>query len=113
MKRVAKQSARVAGVKVLDRYTFMSGIMMRCNGVGVDLSHLRHVKRLWPRVVVAYALYKEGFTEHEIASVMNRNRSTICHYKGIMEDAMQFPLMYQELLSLNNEFQTAKELCLQ
>ena len=109
MKRIADPRARVKNVSVLERYETMSATMLRCNGLGVDLSHKRCRKNLWPRVVIAYALYKEGFTEQEIGSVMNRDHSTINHYKDIMENGQRLPRMYWELIDLNSKFKAASQ----
>lgn len=92
---------------VLQRYEAASAAMRRCNeGEGVNLSHQRQQRFLWPRVVVAHALYKEGFTETEIASVMNRHHTTVNYYKHVMKTALSHPLMYPEAVELNEKFKS-------
>ena len=106
MKRIAIHSDRKPGANVLARYEAMSKAMLSCNGVGVSIAHQRQQKYLWPRVVIAHALYKEGFLEREIAYVMNRDRSTVCYYKGLMAAALEYPNMYPEAIELSKTFKS-------
>lgn len=106
MKRQASKSAR-CGDTVLERYEEMAEAMRLCNeGDGVDLSHRKHARRMPARIVVAYALYREGFTEVEIASAMNRDRSTICYYKAMMEDARAYPNVFPEVNEMAKKFES-------
>lgn len=61
-------------------------------------------KKAYARVVVAYEMMCDGYSELDIGRELHRDHSTVHHYKVLMKDAMQFPKAYPDLIKLHKQY---------
>ena len=60
----------------------------------------------WGKAMVAYQLIQEGYSLESIAmQLCKSNHSSIIHYRQKMQDALDMPGAYQDILPIWNEFQ--------
>lgn len=61
---------------------------------------------VWAKTMVAYQLIQEGYTLQSISRMLCRkDHSTIIHYRQKMQDALDVPQAYQDILPIWDEFQ--------
>lgn len=61
---------------------------------------------VWGKVMVAYQLIQEGYSLESIAlQLCKKDHSSIIHYRQKMQDALELPQVYQDILPIWNEFQ--------
>ena len=65
----------------------------------------RHEKWVWARTMVAYQMRKEGYTLMNIAAQMGMHHSAIIHLLNKMQNALDMPIMYQDVLPIWFDFQ--------
>ena len=73
--------------------------------LGIDeyVPSSRERKQVVFRTILANLFLKMGKGEEEVGRMMNKDHSTIHHYKLIMQDWFDYPLYYQEELSYWNQ----------
>ena len=83
-----------------ERAEYLLGKMREVSGID-PLTNTR--RRPFPscRVMVASVLLEEGWTEHQVGCALNRNHSTINHYRNKMEEMFASPGYEYELLLWN------------
>lgn len=59
---------------------------------------------LYARVVVAYEMAKDGYSEPHIARILHRDHSTINYYKQMMSDTLAMPVINQQLHRLYKRY---------
>lgn len=62
-------------------------------------------EHVWARTMVAYQMVKEGYTTTEIGHQMMKDHSSVTHMKNKMQDALDLPQAYRDILETWNEFQ--------
>ena len=62
-------------------------------------------EHVWARTMVAYQMVKEGYTSTEIGHQMMKDHSSVTHMKNKMQDALDLPQAYRDILETWNEFQ--------
>lgn len=68
------------------------------------LDETRSTAQVYARVVLSVHLYECGFSEIEIGRVLDRDHSTINHYRRMYEAAKSIPRSYETLLKLDRVF---------
>ena len=73
--------------------------------LGIDeyVPSSRERKQVVFRTILANLFLKMGKGEEEVGRMMNKDHSTIHHYKVIMQDWFDYPSYYQEELSYWNQ----------
>ena len=73
--------------------------------LGIDeyVPSSRERKQVVFRTILANLFLKMGKGEEEVGRMMNKDHSTIHHYKLIMQDWFDYPQYYQEELSFWNQ----------
>lgn len=65
----------------------------------------RSQSHVWARTMVAYQMIKEGYTTGEIGLQMHKNHSTVTHMRKKMQDALDVPGIFKDIVSVWNRFQ--------
>lgn len=68
------------------------------------LDESRTTAQVYARVVLAAHLYERGFSVIEIGKVLDRDHSTITHYRRMYADAVRYPKSYGLLMKLDKVF---------
>ena len=67
---------------------------------------------VWGKAMVAYQLIQEGYSLESIAlQLCKKDHSSIIHYRQKMQDALDLPQAYQDILPIWNKFQKQIQLC--
>ena len=61
---------------------------------------------VWARTMVSYQMIKEGYSTGEIGHQMMKDHATIIHMRKKMQDALDLPQAYRDILEIWNKFQT-------
>lgn len=69
----------------------------------------RKANHVWARAFVTHQLLQEGFTVNEIARMMDMNHGSIIHLRAKMQDALDYPLMFNDIITLWDKFQKTIE----
>ena len=86
------------GVELLDIYSEVTG--RRPNLFSRDKDDV------WAKTMVAYQLLEEGYSLESVARQLYRkDHSSVIHYRQKMQDALDVPQAYQDILPIWNEFQ--------
>ena len=73
--------------------------------MGTDIRKKGHDRSAaYARAVVSHVMIKDGYTESEIGRLLNRNHSTINHYKNIMNTVMEYPNQYKDIINLYEKY---------
>lgn len=64
----------------------------------------RHPRYVWARIMVAYQLFKEGYTTTETGKMLGKNHTTIIHMRTRMEDALMYDYAYQDIIHIWKQF---------
>ena len=76
------------------------------NIMGVTISYVSRIpEHVWARTMVAYQMVKEGYSTSEIGHQMMKDHSTITHMKSKMQDALDLPYAYRDVLQIWDKFQ--------
>ena len=61
---------------------------------------------VWAKTMVAYQLLQEGYSlESASRQLYRKDHSSVIHYRQKMQDALDVPQAYQDILPIWNEFQ--------
>lgn len=63
-----------------------------------------HREATYARAIVAYTMACDGYSEIAIAKVLHRDHSTVHHYKGLMRDALKFPMGFYDLIAIYKRY---------
>lgn len=86
------------GVELLDIYADVTG--RKPNLFSRDKDDV------WAKTMVAYQLLEEGYSLESVARQLYRkDHSSVIHYRQKMQDALDVPQAYQDILPIWNEFQ--------
>lgn len=85
-----------------DRYAILKSIAEKATGHILTDSRSRENTEV--RMLIASQMRSEGFTLEEIGLWMEKDHSTVTHYCTLLEDAMQYPKMFAELLTKRKTF---------
>lgn len=78
---------------------------MEAAGHPVDLTRGKTEQSLfWPRAIIAYHLYQDRWNDRRIAQLMNRARPTITCMRYRVQDALDLPDMYDDVVEIDNNF---------
>lgn len=69
----------------------------------------RERKDVLARVITSNILLRMGYTESNVGKMVEKNHSTIHHYKTIMEAWEQYPGYYEEEITIWNQIKKAYE----
>lgn len=89
--------------KTMLRASVLLGVIGRIYGQKVSL-HNREAWCVWAKAMVAYRMLQEGYTHGEIGRQLEKDHSTVAHYKRKMEDALSLPHAYQDIIPVWNKF---------
>ena len=91
---------------VAERYVAMMEDLVGLN----IISPSRKDSVVWPRFLVMFQLFRDGYSHREIAKAIGRDRTTVIHAINRVRDMLHYPnfypsemriwLKFQELLSL-------------
>lgn len=77
--------------------------------------YISYVSRIpihvWARTMVAFQMLMEGYSTSEIGHQMMKDHSSIIHYRQKMQDALDLPQAYRDILDIWNKFQKQIQLC--
>lgn len=87
------------------RCSILMGYMAKVMGV-VSIGYFsRESNHVWARTMVAFQMIKEGYSTPEIGHQMIKDHSTILHMKRKMQDALDVPSAYRDIIDIWNKFQ--------
>lgn len=68
--------------------------------------YCRDRDHVWAKAMVAYQLLQEGYSLESVAmSLCKQNHSSIIHYRQKMQDALDVPQAYKDIIDIWNKFQ--------
>lgn len=68
--------------------------------------YCRDRDHVWAKAMVAYQLLQEGYSLESVAmSLCKQNHSSIIHYRQKMQDALDVPSAYRDIIDIWNKFQ--------
>lgn len=73
--------------------------------VGDFVGARRNANLVWARTMVAYQLKLDGFSTGRIGKELGKDHSSVMHMTRKMQDALNFPKMYWDIMPIWNEFQ--------
>ena len=74
--------------------------------------YCRDKEHVWAKTMVAYQLLQEGYSLSSVAMMLcKRDHSSIIHYRQKMQDALDLPQAYRDIIEIWNKFQKQIELC--
>ena len=85
-----------------DRYAILLRLAEQATGHQLTASRTRENTEI--RILIASEMRSEGFTLYEIGRYMGKDHSTVTHYTKMLEDAVQFPKMYADLIRKQESF---------
>lgn len=74
-------------------------IMREASGVE-PLDGTRKRESVWARNFIAYQMYRDGFTQEDIGSVIGRDRCTVVHCLKSVDDMLDSPEMYPDEMTV-------------
>lgn len=83
------ESLRPHTPSVRERYDAAARAMESVTGYPLDL-HTRRRESTMERAMVAYQLISEGFSTTEVGRCLQRDHSTVIHYRNMIEDMMVY-----------------------
>ena len=98
------------GAKSPFRGSFLLQKMADVLGKRVILTNSRYPDDVWARTMVAYQMIKEGYSTLEISKQILKDHSTVTHMKKKMQDALDLPYAYKDIMNIWNNFQKQIEL---
>jgi hypothetical protein len=102
---VARITASIQGKEDYTRAVELLDIYAGVTGRTPDLFS-RDRKDVWAKTMVAYRLLQEGYSLESVTRQLYRkDHSTIIHYRQKMQDALDLPQAYKDILHIWNEFQ--------
>lgn len=87
-----------------DRGQVLLGYMAEIYGMPI-LINSRKQKFVWARTMVSYQLLEEGFRQAEVARMMGLTHASIIHLKHKMEDVIDLPEAFQDIMDIWKQFQ--------
>lgn len=91
-------------IKTPFRCRILLGVMSEI--MGDEISYVsRTPMHVWARTMVAYQMIQEGYSTTEIGHQMSKDHSSITHLKDKMEDALDLPYAYKDILEIWDKFQ--------
>lgn len=74
-------------------------------GMKINL-YCRDRDHVWAKAMVAYQLLQEGYSLESVAmSLCKKNHSSIIHYRQKMQDALDVPQAYKDIIDIWDKFQ--------
>ena len=68
--------------------------------------YCRDRDHVWAKAMVAYQLLQEGYSLESVAmSLCKHNHSSIIHYRQKMQNALDVPSAYRDIIDIWNKFQ--------
>lgn len=67
------------------------------------LTKYRTRKATYARAAFAYRMRLAGMTQEAIGRIVGKDHSTVCHYLQIMDDALNYPRQFADLVQLWNK----------
>ena len=87
------------------RCSILLGVMAGIMGVRYIPFISRIPEHVWARTMVAYQMIREGYSTPEIGRQMMKDHSSVTHMKKRMQDALDLPVAYRDILNLWEIFQ--------
>lgn len=98
-------SSRGGVTKTPLRCSILLGEMAQILGV-TTISYVSRIpEQVWARTMVVYQMIKEGYSTSEIGHQMMKDHSSVTHMKNKMQDALDLPQAYKDVLQIWNKFQ--------
>ena len=88
----------------MNRGLFLLDKMSQILGEPV-LERSREVRYVWARAIVVYQMMMEGFGVSETGRLIGKNHSTITYLRHRMQDVMDYPAAYRDIIDMWNKFQ--------
>lgn len=66
----------------------------------------RHLEYTYARYMVAYLMFKDGFSHPEIAKALRRDRATVVHALSVWRSVLEMPRAYQKEIEIYNKYVT-------
>ena len=73
-------------------------------------SRSRDAEAVWARTFVAYQMIRECYTTTEIGKQMLKDHATVVNMRKKMQNALELPHAYKDIMIIWNEFQKQIEL---
>lgn len=86
------------------RASILLGEMKRIYGKAISYSN-RDAWCVWARTMVAYQMTLEGYSSGEIGRQMEKDHSTIIYLRRKMQDALDYPQAYKDIIPIWERFQ--------
>ena len=87
------------------RCSILLGELAVIMGVGNIPFESRIPSHVWARCMVAYQMYKEGYTNAQIGHQMQKDHSTVTHMREKMFFALGYPHIYEDIIDIWKQFQ--------
>lgn len=87
------------------RCSILLGEMAKVIGVKYISQVSRIPSHVWARTMVSYQMIKEGYSTGEIGHQMMKDHATILYMKRKMQDALDVPSAYRDIIDIWNKFQ--------
>ena len=98
------------GAKSPFRGSYLLQKMADVLGKPVIQTRSRFPEDVWARTMVAYQMIREGYSTLEISKQLLKDHSTVTHMKKKMQDALDLPYAYKDIMNIWNNFQKQIEL---
>lgn len=85
------------------RCSVLMGDFKDATGINITY-HCRDAMQVWGRAMVAYQMYTEGYSTSEIGRQMMKDHSTIVNLRQKMENALQYPQAYKDIIPIWEKF---------
>ena len=86
------------------RYNELIRELWAVTGKTIDLDD-RKAQFVWARAMAAYQMLREGFTTVETGRQMGRDHSTVIHLRRRIQDALDLPEAYKDIVDIWKQFQ--------